>query len=306
MNITRIAPSPTGDMHIGTARTAYFNWLAARASGGKFILRVDDTDQKRNDPAYTEVILSTMKWLGLDYDEIVFQSSRFDIYRAVADSLIHDGWAVTKDGATVFTLESRRKEGYVFPPSWKDEIKGDIRITEDDKDHMEGMVLIKSDGSPSYNFCSIVDDMHMDVNFIIRGVDHITNTAKQVVLWDAINGGHKIRDGKPLPRFAHLGLICIGGKPMSKRDGASSMLNYMKAGYDSDAMLNFLARLGWGPTKDDKSTALLPRDKMLEMFLTLGKMRSQPSNFDAGKLESFDRKYKARKGTWRTGDILIP
>jgi len=295
MNITRIAPSPTGDMHIGTARTAYFNWLAARASGGKFILRVDDTDQKRNDPAYTEVILSTMKWLGLDYDEIVFQSSRFDVYKAAAGLLIHEGWAVPKDGATVFNL----KKDHVFPSHWKDEIKGDIKISDDDISHMDGMVLIKSDGSPSYNFCSIVDDLHMGVNLIIRGVDHITNTAKQVMLWDVLNSGQTI------PRFAHLGLICIDGKPMSKRDGASSMLNYMNAGYDSDAMLNFLARLGWGPTKDDKSTTLLPRDKMLEMFLTSGKMRSQPASFDSGKLESFDRKYKARKGTWRTGDKLI-
>lgn len=300
MNITRIAPSPTGDMHIGTARTAYFNWLAARASGGKFILRVDDTDQKRNDSASLEVILSTMKWLDLDYDEIVYQSSKFDAYKATAQQLIVLGWAIPKDGAVVFTSDLKLKDGYVFPTSWKDEIKGDISITEDDRSHMEGMVLIKSDGSPSYNFCSIVDDMQMGINLIIRGVDHITNTAKQVVLWDAINGG------KPLPRFAHLGLICVDGKPMSKRDGASSMLNYMNAGYDPDAMLNFLARLGWGPTKDDKSTALLPRDKMLEMFLTAGKMRSQPANFDIAKLESFDRKYKARKGSWRTGDRLKP
>lgn len=298
--VTRIAPSPTGDMHIGTARTAYFNWLAARASGGKFLLRIDDTDQKRNDPAYTQVIMDTMNWLGLDYDELVYQSSRFDLYKGAAGLLMSEGWAESKDGATVLTLEKRRKEGYIFPTSWKDEIKGDIRITEDDKDNMEGMVLIKSDGSPSYNFCSVVDDMQLGVNFIIRGVDHITNTAKQVILWEAI------KPDEPLPKFAHLGLICVGNKPMSKRDGASSMLRYMAAGYDPDAMLNFLARLGWGPTVDDKSTAILPRDKMVEMFLTSGKMRSQPAGFDSGKLESFDRKYKSRKGVWRTGEKLIP
>jgi glutamyl-tRNA synthetase len=298
MNVTRIAPSPTGDMHIGTARTAYFNWLAARASGGKFILRIDDTDQKRNDPAFTQVILDTMKWLGLDYDEIVYQSARFDIYKGAAGLLMSEGWAEPKDGATILTIEKRRREGYIFPKTWKDEIKGDVKITADDLDNMDGMVLIKSDGSPSYNFCSVVDDMQMGVNFVIRGVDHITNTAKQVVLWEALKAD------EPLPRFAHLGLICLKDKPLSKRDGASSMLNYMKAGYDADAMLNFLARLGWGPTKDDKSTALLSREKMLELFLTSGKMKSQPASFDVGKLESFDRKYKARKGIWRNGDKL--
>jgi len=298
MNITRIAPSPTGDMHIGTARTAYFNWLAARASGGKFILRIDDTDQKRNDPAFTKVILDTMAWLGLNYDEIVYQSARFDTYKAAAGLLMHEGWAVPKDGATVFTVEKRRKEGYIFPLTWKDEIKGDIRISSDDLDHMEGMVLIKSDGSPAYNFCSIVDDMQMGVNFIIRGVDHISNTAKQVVLWEALKADES------LPRFAHLGLICNKDKPLSKRDGSSSMLHYMNAGYDVDAMLNFLARLGWGPTKDDKTTTMLPREKMLELFLTSGKMRSQPAGFDVGKLESFDRKYKAQKGIWRNRETL--
>lgn len=294
MFVTRIAPSPTGDMHIGTARTAYFNWLAARASGGKFILRIDDTDQKRNDPAYTKVILETMDWLGLNYDELVFQSQRFDIYKAAAGLLIHEGWAVPKDGATIFTL----REGYVPPSGWNDEIGGRIKITADDLSHMDGMVLIKSDGSPSYNFCSVVDDIYLGVNFIIRGVDHITNTAKQVVLWDILTPGPQH------PQFAHLGLICVGGKPMSKRDGASSMLHYRNAGYDPDAMLNFLARMGWGPTVDDKTTKLLPREKMLEMFLTAGKMKSQAAGFDKDKLESFDRKYKASKGIWRNRDQL--
>lgn len=298
MNITRIAPSPTGDMHIGTARTAYFNWLAARASKGKFILRIDDTDQKRNDPAYTQVIFDTMKWLGLDYDELVYQSSRFDFYKNTARMLVSDEWAEEKDGAITLKL----KKSHNYPVSWKDEIKGEIKITQDDMDNMDGMVLIKSDGSPSYNFCSTLDDIQMGVNFIIRGVDHITNTAKQVVLWNIVNG---LIFGNAIPRFAHLGLICIGNKPMSKRDGASSMLHYMNAGYDSDAMLNFLARVGWGPTNDDKTTAVLPRERMLELFLTGGKMKSQPSGFDLGKLESFDRKYKSRKGIWRNGDKLI-
>lgn len=292
---TRIAPSPTGDMHIGTARTAYFNWLAARASGGKFILRIDDTDQKRNNPDSIQVIFDTMKWLGLDYDQVVYQSERFDLYKSAAGLLLHKGWAEVQDTATIFKLN----RDHVFRSHWHDEIGGDVKITQDDKDNMDGMVLIKSDGSPTYNFCSVVDDLYLGINFVIRGVDHITNTSKQVMLWDILNPGQL-----SLPKFAHLGLICVGDKPLSKRDGASSMVHYMKAGYDSDAMLNFLARLGWGPTVDDKTTKLLPREKMLELFLNAGKMKSKPAGFDVAKLESFDRKYKAQKGVWRNRDRL--
>lgn len=299
--ITRIAPSPTGDMHIGTARTAYFNWLAARASGGKFILRIDDTDQKRNDPAYTQVILDTMKWLGLDYDALVYQSSRFDAYRAYATDLKRRGWAEDRDGAVVLKYKAPNP-----PKEWVDEVSGAIAITEEDLSQMDGLVLMKSDGSPTYNFASIVDDMDMGVNYIIRGVDHITNTSKQVLLFNLLDWDVPLGDSPyNLPKFAHVGLICVKGKPMSKRDGAASMLHYMQAGYDPDAMLNFLARLGWGPTTDDKTTAMLPREKMVEMFLASGKMRSQPAGFDLAKLESFDRKYKARKGVWRNREKLL-
>lgn len=294
MYVTRIAPSPTGDMHLGTARTAYFNWLAARASGGKFILRIDDTDKKRSDPAYTKVILDTMKWLGLDYDSVVTQSDRFDLYKKKADLLIQEGWADIKDGAVVFKMNP----DHVFMQDWTDEISGKIRITQDDKNNLDGRILIKSDGSPSYNFSSVVDDLDLGVNFVIRGIDHLTNTAVQVMLWDILNSGQK------LPKFAHLGLICFGNKPMSKRDGDFSMVSYINAGYDPDAMLNFLARMGWGPAKDDKTTTLLPRDKMLQMFLTAGRMKSGSAGFDKNKLESFDRKYKAQKGIWRNRDVL--
>lgn len=288
---TRIAPSPTGDMHIGTARTAYFNWLAARASGGKFLLRIDDTDQKRSDPAFTQVILDTMKWLGLDYDDIIYQSSRFDHYQAYAKELMQRGWAQDMDGAIILDLRLDKKLN--LPDHWTDSIKGDIKITADDLERMNGMVLIKSDGSPSYNFCSAVDDLHFNVNFIIRGVDHITNTSKQVVLWNLL--GEAWEGDYQRPKLAHLGLICVGNKPMSKRDGAASMLNYMKAGVDPDAMLNFMARLGWGPKVDDKTTKMLPREKMLELFLDGGNMRNSSAGYDAMKLDSFDRKYKGAK-----------
>lgn len=303
---TRIAPSPTGDMHIGTARTAYFNWLAARASGGKFLLRIDDTDQKRNNPEYTKVILDTMSWLGLDYDDLVYQSSRFDRYRERAAYLVSKGYAVEKDGAIMLSipediLNNLRKN----LTSWSDwNIGDDIPITEDDYSHINGSVIIKSDGSPAYNFASVVDDMDLKTTLVLRGVDHITNTSKQVVIF-AMLGPEYLSTYETLPKFAHLGLICVKGKPLSKRDGASSMLHYMNAGYDPDAMLNFLARLGWGPTVDDKTTAMLSRENMLSMFLASGKMKNQNAGFDLDKLESFDRKYKAKKGVWRNGDNLL-
>jgi glutamyl-tRNA synthetase len=289
---TRIAPSPTGDMHIGTARTAYFNWLAARASGGKFYLRIDDTDLKRNDPRYNVVILETMDWLGLDFDELFYQSDRFDRYTTVAREFLDKGLAIAKDGAVILMLPDGG-----FPTQWEDMTKGKINITKDDIEHTDGMVLIKSDGSPSYNWCSVIDDIDKDINLVIRGVDHITNTSKQVILYHCL--------GKTPPKYAHVGLIGVKGKPLSKRDGASSMLHYRNAGYDSDAMLNFLARLGWGPTVDDKSASITDKPRMLELFLDGGKMRNSPAGFDLSKLESFDRKYKARKGVWRTGEKLL-
>ena len=299
---TRIAPSPTGDMHIGTARTAYFNWLAARASGGQFYLRIDDTDLKRNDPRYNVVILETMNWLGLDFDELFYQSDRFDRYSTAAKEFIDKGLAVVKDGATILTLDQlysgfEESKWVNFPAQWEDVTKGKVNITKNDIENTDGMVLIKSDGSPAYNWCSVIDDIDKDINLVIRGADHITNTSRQVLLYHCL--------GKTPPKYAHVGLIGVKGKPLSKRDGASSMLHYRNAGYDPDAMLNFLARLGWGPTVDDKSVAITDKPRMLELFLEGGKMRNSFAGFDLSKLESFDRKYKARKGVWRTGEKLL-
>ena len=141
---TRVAPSPTGFAHIGFARTAYFNWLAARSTGGKFILRIDDTDEKRNKPEYTEIILKVLNWLNLDYDNIVFQSSRFAHYRETASILLQNNYAAKKDGAIVLSIP----KDFVYPLEWEDRVIGQIKITEDDHKITNGMVLIKSDGSP--------------------------------------------------------------------------------------------------------------------------------------------------------------
>lgn len=289
---TRIAPSPTGDMHVGTARTAYFNWLAARASGGSFTLRIDDTDLERSKPEYTNVILDTMKWLGLDYDGLLYQSYRFSHYRLEATKLVDNGLAVASDGAIKLNLF-----GDNIPNKWYDDISGWMKISSDDMDNVRNMVLIKSDGTATYNFATVIDDRDCNINYIIRGVDHISNTPKQVVLYHLL--------GVDVPKYAHVGLIGVKGKPLSKRDGAASMLHYRNAGYDPDAMLNFLARMGWGPTVDDKTTKTLPRDRMLELFFAGGSMKSSMAGFDLDKLESFDRKYKAAKKVWRNGDKLL-
>ena len=278
---TRFAPSPTGFAHLGNFRTAYFNWLAARASGGSFLLRIDDTDLNRSDSKFIDVIIDTMNWLELDYDKLIYQSKRFDVYNKVANDLVSKGLARFGDDAIVLFPDS-------IPDFWDDELAGRVSISNDDKTRMNGgIVLMKGDGSPTYHFASVVDDIEFGVNYLIRGKDHTTNTARHVAIYMAL--------GAPLPRFAHIGLIRKDGTKLSKRDGAASMLSYREKGYDPDAMLNFMARLGWGPTVDDKTTAILPREKMLQLFLSGGKMKNSDANMDMAKLDSFDKKYKGRK-----------
>jgi glutamyl/glutaminyl-tRNA synthetase len=288
---TRIAPSPTGDMHIGTARTAYFNWLLARSSGGSFILRIDDTDQARSKPEYTQDIVAIMEWLGLIYDKLVRQSDHTALYRQAVEEIPHK----EKDGAIILDLGNTYPDH--IPVAWKDRVVGLVPITPEDVERAHESVLIKSDGTPSYNWACVVDDIVEDINMVLRGTDHITNTSKQVILYSAWK--------QQPPHFAHVGLIAQGGKLLSKRDGAASMLHYKNAGYDADAMLNFLGRLGWGPKVDDKTTKMLPREKMLELFIEGGNLRSSQANMDMAKLEAYDRKYKAQKGVWRNKDKLM-
>lgn len=280
---TRFAPSPTGFAHLGNFRTAYFNWLAARASGGKFILRIDDTDLARSDDKYIQVIHDTLDWLGLDVDEVIHQSDRKQRYTDLANVLVSFGDATVLDnGAIAFKVSDK-----VIVDSWTDEIVGEIKITDDDLEKTDGLIMIKGDGMPTYNWATVVDDHDLDINYVIRGQDHLTNTSKQVLLYKAL--------GAPLPKFAHVGLIYYKKKKMSKRDDAASLLSYKDNGYDPDAILNCMARLGWGPTVDDKTTSLLPKERMLELFLNDGKMKSSPANLDIQKLDSFNRKYTARK-----------
>lgn len=289
---TRIAPSPTGDFHIGTARTALLNYLAAKASGGQFLLRIDDTDVERSRDEFTKVIFEMINWLGLMPDRVVHQSHRLDRYKEMAQVLLDIGRAKILNGAIVLNVDT-------LPDFFIDEIKGQIVISENDKAHIfgkisrskeepEGLVLMRQDQQPTYHFACVVDDIDFNINYVIRGKDHITNTSRQVAIYQAL--------GKPLPKYAHLGLIFQNGKKLSKRDGACSMLHYKLEGYDPDGLLNFLVRMGWGPTKEyDHRSALLTRQQMLEYFFVGGKMSSNDCSLDLNILKSYDRKHKFLK-----------
>lgn len=280
---TRIAPSPTGDMHLGTARTAYFNYLAARASGGKFILRIDDTDQERNKQEHIDLILETMDWLGLDYDELHYQSQRLDAYREVADKLIELGLAEELDNGAVAFTEGANE---FFPKLWHDGISGQMEVSDKDVATMSNMILMKGDGFPAYNFATAVDDFQLGVNHIIRGHDHISNTARQIAVMFSTP-----TDSYPVPKYTHVGLIHFKKKKLSKRDGAASLLQYKESGVNPEALLNFMLRLGWAES-DGKTIKKIPKELAIDLFLTHGKMRNQSANLDLDLLNSFNRKYK--------------
>jgi glutamyl-tRNA synthetase len=290
-------------MHIGTARTGYFNWLAAKASGGTFLLRIDDTNVERSDQAHTDVIYKSMDWLGLDYDTTFKQSERRGRYEELLKALLDAGSArYTADGAVALVCPDS------LPASWIDEVAGEIPITETNIAQIkgtvegrtnDGLILARQEGSPTYQFASVVDDFDYEINYIIRGVDHISNTPKQIAIWTAINGLVSEKSNQwsqhwtPLPKFAHIGLIFKDKKKMSKRDGAASMASYEV--YEREAVLNFMLRMGWAPREDNKVNSIISRDRAVEMFLTEGRMRNSNANFDQAKLEWYDREYEKRK-----------
>ena len=225
----RFAPSPTGFLHIGGARTCLFNWLYARKMNAKFILRIEDTDTVRSKPEYEKEILDSLKWLGMDWDELYYQSKRFDIYKQHAQKLISEGKAYTKDNAVFF------KYDFSSPVAFTDLIRGKVEFPELPKVEE---VIIKSDGSPTYNFCCVIDDALLDINCVVRGEDHISNTPKQILMYRAF--------GFKEPVFAHVPLILSpdGGR-LSKRHGATAISEYRELGYLSQALVNYLMLLGW-------------------------------------------------------------
>lgn len=235
----RFAPSPTGFLHIGGARTCLFNWLYARKNNGVFVLRIEDTDLQRSQKEYLEEILESIQWLGMNWDELYHQSDRFDLYKSYAKKLVDEGKAYEKDGAIFFKYEFDQIE-------IDDSIRGKIVFNQLPK---EEDVIVKSDGSPTYNFCCVIDDALMGITDVIRGEDHISNTPKQILIYKSL--------GFSTPRFAHVPLILSpdGGR-LSKRFGATSIREYREMGYLSEAIVNYLMLLGWSPGDDKEIISL--------------------------------------------------
>ncbi|MFZ5812606.1 MAG: glutamate--tRNA ligase [Thermodesulfobacteriota bacterium] len=301
--VTRFAPSPTGHLHIGGARTAIFNWLLARGSGGAFFLRIEDTDQTRSTEENTRGILDSMAWLGLDHDgEPVYQSRRFDLYNEYIDRLLESGHAYycscTPDEVEAMREEARargqkpkysgrcREKGLAPGPGRpdmvvrlkaplsgstvvRDMVKGDVAF---DNAELDDMVLRRTDGSPTYNMAVVVDDAVMGVTHIIRGDDHLNNTPRQILIYQAL--------GLPLPVFGHVPMI-LGPdkKKLSKRHGATSVMEYEREGFLPQAMLNGLVRLGWSHGDQE----IFSRQELLRVFST-DSLGSSAAVFDRDKL----------------------
>ena len=266
----RFAPSPTGALHVGSARTALFNWLFAKHHGGAFILRIEDTDQKRSNPAYLDDIDRGLEFIGISADEKYFQSQRLSSYTEQAERLIQTGQALRQEGAVVFPVKPRQV-------TFTDLLRGPISV---ETTLFDTIVLIKSDGRPAYNFACVVDDTLMRISHVIRGDDHIANTPKQVVLYEAL--------GFPLPEFAHLPLIVgVDRARLSKREGATSVTAYRTVGYLADAFVNYLALLGWSPGGNRE---LVPPKEIIQLF-DLSRVRKAAAQFDQRKLDWLNRQY---------------
>ncbi|HDP69626.1 MAG TPA: glutamate--tRNA ligase [Actinobacteria bacterium] len=334
----RFAPSPTGVLHIGGARTALYNWLFARHHGGKFILRIEDTDKNRSTEEAIKAINISLKWLGLDWDEgpeiegsygPYRQTERLPFYEETVKKLINAGMAY-KCYCSPEELEKRRKSALKAgkPPGYdgrckkltekeqknyeregrncairfacpkeektivSDVIRGDILFQNS---VLEDFVLIRSNGLPTYNFAAVVDDAAMKITHVIRGIDHLSNTPKQILLYLTLD--------LPVPAFAHLPMILgSDGKPLSKRHGATSVEEYKKEGYLPEAILNYLALLGW--SYDEKTTIFSIQD-LIEKF-SLEKVSKNPAIFDNTKLQWMNGCYIRELSTDKLTDFLIP
>ena len=304
---TRFAPSPTGDLHVGGVRTALYNWALAKNVGGKFVLRIENTDLQRSSTGYIDGILNGLEWLNIDFDEgPIFQTDRLFRYKEVANFLlsigkayfcscsqhtldrmrreqIENGFKPRYDGTcrTVGGTEKRTCEEldgtkvirFMNPSNgtvnWKDLIKGKISISNEE---LDDLVLIRANGLPTYNFASVVDDLDMGITHVIRGDDHVSNTPRQINIMESL--------GKTLPLFGHLPMIHgSDGQKLSKRHGASSILEFQDKGFIPDAMINYLARLGWGHGDSE----IFSVKEFVSLFSLSGCVTS-PAKFDFSKL----------------------
>lgn len=277
----RFAPSPTGNVHIGNIRAAIFNWLFARHAGGKFLLRVEDTDRERSTQAAIDTLLDCMRWLGLDYDEPeVYQSQQIERHLAVAEDLVGRGLAYrdNKGGGGECVIFRMPKTGRL---AYTDLVKGTIKKKAEDT---QDFVIVRSDGTPVFHLSNVVDDIDMGITHVIRGDDHVENTFKHIELFKAM--------GAAVPQYAHLPMIVNNqGKPYSKRDGAAFVGEFREQGYLPEALFNFLLLLGWAPGDDRE---VLTRDEMIELF-TLERCKSSAARFDLKKLIWMNGEYIRRQ-----------
>lgn len=323
---TRIAPSPTGMMHLGTARTAIYCWAVARHFGGKFLLRIEDTDQVRSTQEAVQVILDGMRWLNLDYDEgPIYQMDRLDRYKEVVDEMLKDGRAYycyatpeelneMREAQKAQGLKPRydgrwRPENCVGKPipegvqpvvrfrnpdngavTWNDAVYGPITVSNAELDDL----IIMRNGIPTYNFAVVVDDWDMKVSHVIRGADHINNTPRQINIYTAL--------GAEVPVFAHLPLINgQDGQKLSKRHGTVSVLEYERQGYLPEAIFNYLARLGWGHGNMEKFT----RDELAKVF-ELADCSRAAARIDWKKLEWLNGQYMKEADDERLATLVAP
>jgi glutamyl-tRNA synthetase len=321
---TRFAPSPTGYLHIGGARTALFSWLFARQHGGTFVLRIEDTDQERSTDAAIEAILDGLGWLGLTWDEGPFrQTARYDRYREYAERLEATGW-LYRCWCTAEELDERRKVAQAesrrpaydrtcrertAPPegrtrhTWRFKTPLDGETVVDDvvkgrvvfqNAELDDFIVLRSDGSPIYNFCVVCDDIDMQITHVIRGDDHLANTPRQVLLYRAL--------GTPLPVFAHVPLILgLDKARLSKRHGATSVTAYRDLGYLPDALVNYLARLGWSHGDQE----IFTRDELVRHF-SLEAVGSSAGVFNPEKLEWVNFQYLKATPPEELATLVVP
>jgi glutamyl-tRNA synthetase len=324
---TRFAPSPTGYLHIGGARTALFNYLFARHHGGKFLLRIEDTDRERSTPEAIQAIVGAMNWLGLDYDEgLYYQTERYPLYKEKIQELLAKGKAYPcictpqeLDAKRQLAMKEKRKpsydgtcrppEGVIAPiPIGKpytvrfrtpregttvvhDVVKGDVVF---DNRELDDLIIARSDGTPTYNFCVVVDDVDMAITNIIRGDDHLANTPRQIQLYRAF--------GAALPEFAHVPLILGTDKArLSKRHGATSVTAYRDMGYLPEAVVNYLVRLGWSHGDQE----IFSREELIEMF-SLESVGKSAGIFNAEKFLWLNSHYLKTRPPAQLADEIVP
>ena len=282
----RMAPSPTGALHLGGVRTALFNWLFARNRGGEFLIRIENTDTSREVQGAVEHALESLAWLGLDWDRPpTFQLDRLEDCRKVAEQLVAEGKAYEDEGAIRFRMPD---EGET---SWIDVVRGEISFPNES---LEDLVLVRADGRPTYNFASPMEDVWDGITHVIRGEDHVSNTPKQINIIRAV--------GAELPVYAHVpNVMGPDGKKLSKRHGATGVDELRAQGYYAPALMNFLALLGWAP---DGETTIMSRKELIERF-SLERVSSSPAQFDYDKLDWMNGVYLRALPPEEYADVLV-